>query len=148
MKTIFNAADRAALERRVRQPPVGATPAWGKFNCEQMLAHLCDALRMALGELPIESGNAPAFLKWPPVRHAIIHWLPFPKGAPTAPELLARAAGTHQQEVAELIALIERVVANEQGRWAPHPAFGTLTTRTWGALAYKHIDHHLRQFRG
>jgi hypothetical protein len=26
------------------------------------------------------------------------------------------------------------------------PLFGPLTGREWGALAYKHADHHLRQF--
>ncbi|MEK7381556.1 MAG: DUF1569 domain-containing protein [Gemmatimonadota bacterium] len=29
---------------------------------------------------------------------------------------------------------------------APHPAFGSMTKSSWGILAYKHIDHHLRQF--
>ena len=147
MKTIFNPADRAAIERRLQHLPTGATPRWGKFTCGQMLAHLTDAARMALGDLPIGSGGAPAFLSWPPVRHAVIHWLPFPKGAPTAPELLSRQAEPHQQEVDALLALIARVVANESaGQWARHPAFGTLTTRTWGVLVHKHIDHHLRQF--
>ncbi|MEQ1869652.1 MAG: DUF1569 domain-containing protein [Vicinamibacterales bacterium] len=148
MPTLFNPADRASLERRLRNMPLGSAPAWGKFNCEQMLAHCTDAMKMALGDLPIGSRGAPAFLRFPLVRHAIIHWFPFPKGAPTAPELVARTAGTHHQEVESLIALIERAVANEQrGQWQPHPAFGTLTTKSWGALMYKHIDHHLRQFR-
>ena len=148
MPTVFNPTDRAALERRLRLLVPGSTPAWGRFNCEQMLAHVADALRMALGELQADGRRAPAFLSWPPVRHAIIHWLPFPKGAPTAPELLARPAGTHQQEIEDVVALLERVAANERvDGWAPHPAFGALSTPTWGALVYKHVDHHLRQFR-
>ncbi|MGH9801334.1 MAG: DUF1569 domain-containing protein, partial [Blastocatellia bacterium] len=27
-----------------------------------------------------------------------------------------------------------------------HPAFGKLSTKDWGALTYKHMDHHFRQF--
>jgi hypothetical protein len=27
-----------------------------------------------------------------------------------------------------------------------HPAFGRLSGRAWGALVYRHMDHHLRQF--
>ncbi len=27
-----------------------------------------------------------------------------------------------------------------------HPAFGTMTARRWGAIGYRHTDHHLRQF--
>jgi hypothetical protein len=148
MPSLFNPGDRAAIEKRIRALPVGAAPAWGKFTCGQMLAHCTDALRMAIGDLPIGSRGAPKILKNPLVRHAVIHWLPFPKGAPTAPELLARAAEPHQQEIDALIALVERAVANEQhGVWQEHPAFGVLSTKTWGTLMYKHIDHHLRQFR-
>ena len=28
----------------------------------------------------------------------------------------------------------------------PHSFFGRLTPEEWGALMYKHLDHHLRQF--
>lgn len=27
-----------------------------------------------------------------------------------------------------------------------HPAFGNISTNEWGIAAYKHMDHHLRQF--
>jgi Protein of unknown function (DUF1569) len=111
-----------------------------------MLAHLCDGVRMAIGELPIK-GKGPRFLRNPIVRRAIIYWLPFPKGAPTAPELLARPAETHRQEVEALKGLLETFAARAGSpRWAEHPAFGPLTERDWGALGYRHIDHHLRQF--
>jgi hypothetical protein len=106
------------------------------------------AMQMAIGDLPVPSGGAPKFLRFPPLRHAIIHWLPFPKSAPTAPELLAREAAKHHEEVEALIALIDKAVAHQpHGRWQEHPTFGVLTTRTWGALMYRHLDHHLRQFR-
>jgi len=145
--TIFNASDRAALKARLASLSAGATPAWGTMNCEQMLAHLSAGVRMALGDLPVRP-KGPRFLSLAPVRHAIIHWMPFPKSAPTAPELLAPASGSHQQEVASLEALLERAGSNAEGLWAgAHPAFGPLTVHDWGVLVYKHVDHHLRQFR-
>jgi hypothetical protein len=62
------------------------TPArWGKFNAAQMVAHLNDAMRMASGELRIPPRNTP--LRYWAVRKMVIYVLPFPKGAPTAPEL-------------------------------------------------------------
>ena len=61
------------------------------MDCALMLAHLSESVRMALGEL-IVTTKGPVVLRLPPIRHAVIHWLPFPKGAPTAPELLARRA--------------------------------------------------------
>ena len=30
--------------------------------------------------------------------------------------------------------------------WPEHPAFGHLSSRDWGALVHRHVDHHLRQF--
>jgi hypothetical protein len=27
-----------------------------------------------------------------------------------------------------------------------HPVFGTLSGKAWGALGWRHLDHHLRQF--
>ena len=59
---------------------------WGKFSVAGMLAHLNDATLMALGELPVQA-KAPAFLRLAPVRYLLIHRLPFPKSAPTAPEI-------------------------------------------------------------
>ena len=31
---------------------------------------------------------------------------------------------------------------------ATHPFFGSMTRPSWGILAYRHFDHHLRRFGG
>ena len=61
---------------------------WGRMNASGMLAHLNDSYRMALGDLPVpaEEHAAPISL----VKQLIVYVLPFPKNAPTAPELIAR----------------------------------------------------------
>lgn len=91
MSTVFNLEDRLTLARRIDALAASATPQWGRMDCAQMLAHLTDNLRLALGEFSVV-GKGPAALRLAPIRHAVIHWLPFPKGAPTAPELLVRRA--------------------------------------------------------
>lgn len=48
--------------------------------------HLCDALRMASGELVIPLRNMP--LRYTPIKQMVIYWAPFPHNAPTAPECL------------------------------------------------------------
>lgn len=146
MKSVFNQKDRLNLARRIDGLDDGSVPHWGQMDCQRMLAHLSDGVRMALGELPVHS-KGPAPLRLPPVRHAIIYWFPFPKGAPTAPELLARRAADCGQEKSALKHLLERLAAMEGCReWPEHPAFGRLKSRDWGALIHKHVDHHLRQF--
>jgi len=73
--------------------------------------------------------------------------MPFPKGAPTSPELSARPPGDWDREVVALRALVEQFGRRDpNGRWPDHPAFGRLTGRAWGVLVYRHSDHHLRQF--
>ncbi|MGE0594258.1 MAG: DUF1569 domain-containing protein [Vicinamibacterales bacterium] len=143
MPTIFGPAARASLITRAGALAPEAPRRWGRMDAPLMLAHLTDALRMATGDLSIAPRGGP--LSWPPVRHAIIHWLPFPKGAPTAPELLSRAAADFDEERRQLAVLLERVAAPGH-TFGAHPAFGTLSREDWGVLIYRHMDHHLRQF--
>jgi hypothetical protein len=146
MRTVFKLADRLDLSRRLDALIPDASARWGRMDCPQMLAHLSDGVRMALGELRITT-KGPRALRIPPIRHAAIHWLPFPKGAPTAPELLTRRATDWQAECADLKHLLERMGAMEGAReWPEHHAFGRLNSRDWGTLVHRHVDHHLRQF--
>jgi hypothetical protein len=145
MKSVFHQVDRLALAHRLDAITSASAPRWGRMDSRQMLAHLSDGVRMALGELTVQPRGGP--LRFPPIRHAIIHWLPFPKSAPTAPELLTRRAEDWDAERAVLKHLLERLGALEGARdWPEHPAFGRLGSRDWGALVYRHVDHHLRQF--
>jgi hypothetical protein len=110
-----------------------------------MVSHLAESARMALGELPCKSKKLP--FRYPPLKQLIVYVLPFPKGAPTSPELIARTPGDLPGEVTRLNAALERLVAQyPNGPWPEHPAFGRLSARAWGALTYKHFNHHLRQF--
>lgn len=145
MKTLWTETDRRVLHDRLAQLSAAAQPRWGKMNCAQMLAHLTDSMRMTVGELPAKSKGGP--LRYPPLKQLIIYWLPWPPGAPTAPELIARTADDIEQETAAVQALIERFAqCADKSQWPEHPAFGKLSAKDWGVLAYRHIDHHLRQF--
>ena len=145
MNTVFDETDRSSLYERLGGLTLDRTPLWGRMTCGQMLAHLTDGVRMTLGELVVQPKRGP--LRFGPIRHAVIHWLPFPKGAPTAPELLVRRAEDCATEIAELRAVMERMASNAGTQaWEEHPAFGRMTEHDWGVLVYRHVDHHLRQF--
>jgi hypothetical protein len=82
-----------------------------------------------------------------PLKHLILYVLPFPKGAPTAPELKPAVAGSLEEERKALLELLERIGTGPQEGVGPaHPLFGPLTWREWGVATYKHTDHHLKQF--
>ncbi|MGE0362868.1 MAG: DUF1569 domain-containing protein [Vicinamibacterales bacterium] len=145
MATIWNPAVRLELVRRAESLTPAHAAKWGRFSVAAMVAHLNDATLMALDELPV-SAKAPPFLRLAPVRYLLIHVLPMPRSAPTAPELLARSGSAELAgELAAFRALMDRLGAATTLA-ARHPAFGPMTRDDWGVLAHKHTDHHLRQF--
>ena len=143
--SIFDPAARAALLARLGRLDATAPARWGQFTAPRMVSHLISAVRMALGEESCK--DRPSFLSNRVVRYLVIHVLPFPRGAPTAREMLARVPETWSADTAALRTLIERAAANGRGgTWALHPAFGDLSAHDWGVLIHKHVNHHLTQF--
>jgi len=143
-QTIFDPSARQALLARLDRLAPETPAQWGKFTAPRMVSHLIAAARMALGEIAVKPRKS--IMSFPPVRYLIIYVMPWPKGTPTAPEMLARVPESWPGDIATLKALIERAAANETGQWQPHPAFGTLSARDWGALIHRHVVHHLTQF--
>ena len=146
MGSILNDADRAEIVRRMRSLSVSSGGRWGSMNVVGMLQHLRLAARMTLGELTVPSANKRAFQMFP-LKHLILYVLPFPKGAPTAPELKPVDAASFEEERAALLELLERIgTGPREGDGPDHPLFGHMSWREWGVATYKHADHHLRQF--
>lgn len=145
MHTIWDAGDRRRLQERLATLTPEARRRWGSMTAPQAVAHLVGATRMALGDLPCRTKKG--LIRYAPLKQLIVYMLPFPKGVPTAPELVGRTMLSWTAEVSELSALLERLASEPAGRsWPEHPAFGRLSRRAWGVLTYRHTDHHLRQF--
>ena len=145
MKSIWNDVDYRYVKRRLDSLTPMTAPQWGRFDAPGMVAHLTDCLRMASGELPVAGKKLP--IRFTPLKQLIIYVLPFPKSAPTAPELIARRPVDWHGELEDLRGELDALVKRgRSGPFVPHPAFGELTGATWGVLIYKHMDHHLRQF--
>lgn len=146
MRSILNDGDRAAIDRRVRSLSVSSTGRWGSMDVTGMLRHLRLSSLMALGELTVPSVNKRACQVFP-LKHLILYVLPFPKGAPTAPELKPADAASFEEERAAVLELLERIGTGlREGLGPAHPLFGPLSWREWGVATYKHTDHHLKQF--
>ena len=146
MGSILNDDDRKAICQRIASVTSASAPRWGRMDARAMLAHLRLSALMALGELPVANKSKRAFQVFP-IKHLILHVAPFPKGAPTAPELLVSHAAPVDAIRSELVSLVERIGAwTGEGDGPVHPLFGRLSLREWGVATYKHTDHHLRQF--
>jgi len=146
MGSILNDDDRTAILQRISFVTSASAPRWGQMDAKAMLTHLKQSALMALGELPVASKGKRAFQVFP-IKHLILHVAPFPKGAPTAPELLIPDPASVDAIRSELVSLVERIGAGpREGDGPVHPLFGRLSFREWGVAMYKHTDHHLRQF--
>jgi Protein of unknown function (DUF1569) len=146
MPTFWDRSTRDEMCRRIDRLTPEARARWGKFTPAQMVAHLNDAMRMATGELPVAPRKLP--IRYFPLKQLILYVLPFPKSAPTAPELLARCeAADLRTEQAEFVRIAERTATKSASdRWPDHPAFGSMSHKAWGKLVFRHTDHHLKQF--
>ena len=137
--------DRNATVHRIRLLHENTVALWGKFTAPRMIAHLSDSIRMGTGELAVAEKQS--ILRYSPLKQLIIYVAPFPKNVPTAPELLARAPLAFRSEVEDLRRLLEQFALRDpRAQWPRHPVFGAMSGGEWGALAYRHCDHHLRQF--
>ena len=143
MPSLNNAADREALVARLDTLSPDMQPLWGRMSAAKMLAHMTDAFRMALGDLPVKPKKIPLIGSFP-FKQLVIFVLPFPKNSPTAPEIISRHPEAFDVERSNAKALLSRLAGNVD--YAAHPIFGSMTKSEWGALGYKHFDHHLRQF--
>jgi hypothetical protein len=146
MPSIWEEATRSGVLARLDRLTPESRARWGKFHCPAMLAHLNDSIRMALGELnpPPRPGPMSRF----PLKQLIIYLMPWPKGVPTAPMLIARGdAAVFGEEVHTFRRLLDQLGSQDPAReWPSHPAFGRMSRRDWGVLGYRHVDHHFRQF--
>jgi hypothetical protein len=144
--SIWDPAVRTTFAERAKKLSADTRPAWGKMNASAMLAHLNDSYRMCTGELKVKPKNTP--LRFTPIKQLIIYVVPFPKGAPTAPELVARCQGAVLADEQHAFArLFDRLAAVTPGdALQDHPAFGALSYAQYGALMAKHTEHHFRQF--
>jgi hypothetical protein len=145
-KSIFEPQTRGHLLDRLARLQRDRPPSFGKMNANQMVVHCTGAIDMFIGRLKVTPRRGP--LRNPLLRYLVIHVLPWPKGVPTAVELLPSTnPGEFRGNVAKLREAIETFGArNPEGPFDPHPAFGAIKGHNIGALVARHLDHHFRQF--
>ena len=145
MKSLWNPQHYGEVVKRVAQLSADHQPRWGRMTCPEMVVHVTDAFGMYCGDLKVGFKNTP--IQYFPLKHAFLYLLPMPKNVPTAKELKLRAPGEWDAEHARLRNALARFrEQHARTDWPLHPIFGRMSARAYGVLAYKHTDHHLRQF--
>src|SRR5260370_28775094 len=135
MKTIWNHADRARVLSRMDRITDERKPRWGRMTADRMLAHVVESAKMSIGELQCESKRLP--IRWFPLKQLILYVFPFPKGSPTAPELLAGAEAPVSDLKPELHRLVDKFAEpRDRHHWPEHPAFASLSREARAQLTY------------
>src|SRR5947209_14821991 len=110
MKTLFDPADRSALEARIRLLGPDHQRQWGKMNAAQMLCHCQRPLETAVGDKPMKQAFIGKIIV-PFIRKSIFSEKPFGKNAPTDPTFVVADERQLDAERDQLLTLIDRLVA-------------------------------------
>lgn len=146
MKTVFDVSVREELINRILLLNNEHTAQWGTMNVSQMLKHcnLCD--EMFFGKIMIKRVFIGRLIGPMLLKKALKDDQGFGKNSPTS--LLLKTSGQQydlDQQKRERIKSIEKFADYNNHNFV-HPFFGPMTKDQVGFFAYKHSDHHLRQF--
>ena len=158
--TLFDRSARAGIHERLDRLSPESVPHWGQMPARQMVCHVADQLRIAVGDTETgsrkivvrlgrrEVAASPGLLRFKTARHFLVHSLPWPRARVDAPpEMLRTLPGEWGADIAALHALVDRVgTRGPSEQWGIHPWFGVVSGQEWGLLCWRHLDHHLRQF--
>jgi len=146
MKTVFDQITRDEIIARINKLDDKSQAQWGKMNIYQALKHctLWDEWMQS------DKKNKQAFVGLlfgkMALKRALKDESPLGRNTPTLPELrIQEQSGDIESEKKKWIALIEQYAHYSKPIFI-HTFFGKMTKEQVGQLAYKHADHHLRQF--
>ena len=146
MKTVFDKTTRDELISRIDALNENSKNAWGKMNVYQVLKHC------TLWDEWVQSGKnnkqvliGRLFGKMA-LKKVLKNEDPLARNTPTLGELKVKETnGDIASEKKKWIALISEY-AHFSNPVFIHTFFGKMTKEQVGQMAYKHADHHLRQF--
>ncbi len=120
---------------------------WGTLTPGEMLCHLADAAASVIGGPGTRVGCRRPLFKW----FALYSPLRWPRGAKTPPDVDPRASGTQpsdfERDRRRAVETLHALATAPDAVFASaHSVFGTMRAHDWHRWAYRHTDHHLRQF--
>lgn len=146
MKTIFDKAIRNELITRINTLNENSTAQWGKMNVYQMLKHCTLWEEMISGKIKCKRVFLGRLIGRMALKSSLKYETPMMRNAISSPELVVKESnGNIESEKIKWIALIEEN-AHFSNPGFVHLFFGKMTKEQVGYHAYKHTDHHLRQF--
>lgn len=144
MKSIFDNIVRDELIERIKTLSENSNAQWGKMNVSQMVKHCAQWDEMALGKKKYRQSLLGKLIGKIALKD-MMKDEPVKKNLPTLSSFKIKENPDFAEEKGKWLRLIDQY--NQlSGDGFIHPFFGALTKEQTGYIAYKHINHHLRQF--
>lgn len=147
MSSVSDPAALRRLEERLSLLRSDTPRRWGSLSPGEVLCHLGDGAAGVLARPGGAPGPQRRLRKWVAFRSP----LPWPRGAKTPDHVNPRVGGTRpgdfEADRARVIAALRGIAAAApEALPAAHPFFGAMSSDDWRRWAWRHTDHHLRQF--
>jgi len=146
MKSLYDAEVYKGTMDRLERLTATSPRQWGTMDVSQMLAHCSQPMRVATGEVKGKQSFI-GLIFGRIAKKAMLSDKPFKQGLPTDKKFLVPAEDFEVER--ERLKNYLKTFHDRGPEQAPkdaHPFFGKMNADEWGVLAYKHLDHHLRQF--
>ncbi|GGI24038.1 DUF1569 domain-containing protein [Pedobacter mendelii] len=149
MKNIFQPAVTSEVIERINKLIPTSPQFWGKMNVSQMLAH-CNVSYELVYDNKHPKPNA--FMKLVMkafVKNIVVSEKPYKKNSRTAQSFVITDEKEFEKEKQRLINYINKTQQLGESHFdgKDSHSFGKLNKVEWNNMFYKHLDHHLNQFR-
>lgn len=146
MKTVFDKEIRESLINRINLLNDKSRAQLGKMNVYQMLRHCALSEELYLGKTTYKRRLVGRLLGGKALRNILKDERPLGRNAKTLSVFLVKETGGNIAEAKmKWISLIKEYEFFSKPEIV-HWFFGKMNKEQVGSFAYKHIDHHLRQF--
>jgi hypothetical protein len=147
MKSVFNSPVRDELVERISSLSKESKAQWGKMNVHQMLRHCISWDEVVLGKKVVTRPFLGRLVGKIFLKRFVKDDRPMQQNLPSIPDLKMQknVDSDITAEKERWISLIKEYALNTENKFVL-PFFGQVNEDQAGVVAYKHTDHHLRQF--
>lgn len=136
---------RDELIARIKRLSDMSVAQWGKMNVYQMAKHCRLWEEMIAGKTHYKRGFIGLIFGQMALKDMLKTEKPLPQNMPSLKGLIITDNGNVEEEKRKWIALLEELEHFSNFGFV-HPFFGKMNKEEIGIMAYRHTDHHLRQF--
>ena len=149
MKNIFQTEVTQEIISRINNLLPNTPALWGKMSVSQMLAHCNVTYEMVFEDKHKKPNPIMKFILKSFVKKIVVNEVPYKSNNQTAPAFIIKDERNFEIEKKRLIDHLNKTQQLGEAHFDKKEShsFGILTKGEWNNMFYKHLDHHLRQFR-